>query len=82
MRPLTITLLVLSLAAVAVVGQVPTANPEYVQPVDRQLDESQCHRLMVEALYKATNPNDPLQQQYLWAAEAYAKLTEAHQTCA
>lgn len=81
MRPINLALLALSLAAVVVVGQVPTNQPTYEKPVDHQWDESQCHRLMVENLYRATNPNDPLQQQYLWAAEAYQKLVEAHQSC-
>lgn len=80
MRPITLILLALCLVAV-VVAQVPTQQPTYVQPVDRQGDQNECHRLMIDALYKATNPNDPLQQQYLWSAEAYHKLTEANQTC-
>lgn len=81
MKPLLL-LVAIFVLSLPVQSQIPSQNPEYVQPVHRQLDEGQCHRLMVESLYQATDVNDPLQQQYLWAAEAYEKLAEAHQTCA
>lgn len=69
------------LSGLSVAGQVPTEAPDYEKPVERQWDDGNCHRLQVENLYKATNPNDPLQEGYLKSAEAYEKLIEEGQSC-
>jgi hypothetical protein len=53
----------------------------YVRPVERQWDGGECHALMVQNLYRATDPTDPLQDGYLKAAQAYEKLSEDGQTC-
>lgn len=76
-----IFMLIAILSVALVSGQVQQ-SPEYVEPVERQWDTGQCHTRMVEALHKATNPNDPLQEGYLRASEAYEKLSEAGQSCA
>ena len=75
---LAITLIVLLAAPVS--GQIPRETPEYQTPVDRQ-ESGECHRLMVENLYMATDPNDPLQEAYLLSAEAYRQLEEVNQSC-
>lgn len=71
------------LSLVLIAGLASSQSPAYEKPVSQQLDDNsyQCHRLMVENLYAATNPREPLQQQYLLAAQAYRELSEAGQKC-
>jgi len=50
-------------------------------PAERQYDSGHCYEYQMKMLYAATNVNDPLQESYLRAAQAYRELDAAGQRC-
>lgn len=70
------------LFAITATGQLSANDANTIKiPPERQYDTGFCFQKQVSMLYNATNVNDPLQESYLKAAEAYKLLDESGQKC-
>ncbi len=74
-------LLCLSVSIMAVRAQVKDEPPAYEPPSDRQAETGHCTEYEVKMRYAATDPEDPLQANYVVSAEQYQRLASLGQEC-
>lgn len=84
MRPATIVILFASLAIMAA-GQLPTqedsSDKEPITPPHMAQSSGECYRLAMKNLLLATDTEDPSQEAYIRAANAYLQLEQHGQVC-
>lgn len=80
-RILWIALVLFAIVAGAGLAVAQSKEATVNVPPERQYDTGHCYEYEAKMLYAATDINDPMQEQYLKAAQAYHQLDAIGQKC-